>query len=83
VDYGNSRIVGSGPNGFRCIAGCSDESNEASYELNEPWSLSFDSHGNIFVTDWDEVQIKKFVLLTNACSKCYFLLLYEYNIKRK
>ncbi len=69
VEYGNSRIVGSGPLGFRCIVGCSDLDSSESNKLSNPWSLSFDSHGSIFVTDWQNKRIQKFLLSTNSCSK--------------
>jgi hypothetical protein len=69
VEYGNSRIVGSGPLGFRCIVGCSDSDSSESNKLSNPWSLSFDSHGSIFVTDWQNKRIQKFLLSTNSCSK--------------
>ncbi len=69
VDSDNNRIVGSGSEGFRCIVGCSKSPGSESNKLKEPWSLSFDSLGNIFVTDWENSRIQKFVLLTNSCSK--------------
>ena len=52
ADGGNNRIVGSGPNGFRCLVGCFNSSGSASNQLNNPHTLSFDSYGNMFVTDW-------------------------------
>jgi hypothetical protein len=80
VDSGESRIVRWGPSGFQCIIGCSDPGSSESNELSEPWSLSFDSDGNIFVTDWGNGEIQKFLLLTNSCSKYESTLLYS--IKR-
>jgi hypothetical protein len=68
VDSGNARIVGSGPNGFRCLVGCSG-SGPASNQLNGPSILSFDSYGNIFVTDFYNNRVQKFILLTNSCGK--------------
>jgi hypothetical protein len=68
VDYGNSRIVGSGPNGFRCFVGCFG-SGAASNQLLHPTTLSFDSYGNMFVTDQTNRRIQKFILSTNSCSK--------------
>ncbi|CAF1640911.1 unnamed protein product, partial [Adineta ricciae] len=41
VDSFNKRIVGEGPYGFRCIIEC--------YGCGFPFSMSFDSFGNIFV----------------------------------
>jgi hypothetical protein len=69
VDYGNSRIVGSGPTGFRCLVGCSLSAGSASNQLNNPWSLSFDSYGNMFVTDRGNSRIQKFSLMNNSYGK--------------
>ena len=66
VDRNNHRIVGSGPNGFRCLFGCFG-AGPASNQLLYPWSLSFDSHGNMFVTDNRNSRIQKFILSTNSC----------------
>jgi len=68
VDYWNHRIVGQGPNGFRCIVGCNG-GGSASDQLAYPMSLSFDSYGNLFVVDRDNNRIQKFVLASNSCSK--------------
>ena len=64
VDSGGNRIVGSGPNGFRCIVGCL-----VSNQLNGPQSLAFDSYGDIYVTDQYNSRVQKFSLATNSCSK--------------
>ncbi|CAF4707119.1 unnamed protein product [Rotaria sp. Silwood1] len=69
VDSGNNRIVGSGPNGFRCIVGCSSTSGSPSNQLNAPYSMAFDSYGNIYVTDTGNNCVKNFRLATNSCSK--------------
>ena len=61
VDNSNHRIVGSGPNGFRCLVGCNGTGGSASDQLSYPMSLSFDSYGNIFVTDTGNNRIQKFV----------------------
>ena len=68
VDGENHRIIGSGPNGFRCLIGCSGSSGSGSNQLNNPWSISFDSHSNIFVTDRNNHRIQKFILVSNSCS---------------
>jgi hypothetical protein len=68
VDCGNSRIVGSGPNGFQCLVGCSGPGS-ASNQLYAPSTLSFDSYGNIFVTDFYNNRVQQFILLTNLCGK--------------
>ena len=64
VDNADNRIVASGPNGFRCVAGCS-----AGNQLNGPQSLAFDSYGNIYVTSRNNARVLKFSLATNSCSK--------------
>jgi hypothetical protein len=68
VDSGNNRVVRSGPDGFRCVVGCSDTSGSASNQLNSPFALGFDSYGNIFVTDQMNSRVQKFVLATNSCA---------------
>jgi len=62
VDNDYNRIVGSGPNGFRCLFGCSGSSGSASNSLNEPQSMAFDSDGNIYVTDRNNHRIQKLIL---------------------
>ncbi len=69
VDCWNFRIVGSSPNGFRCLVGCSGSSGSASNQLYYPYSLSFDSYGNMFVTDQYNNRTQKFLLSTNSCGK--------------
>ncbi|CAF0824779.1 unnamed protein product [Adineta ricciae] len=69
LDSSNNRIVGSSVNGFRCIVGCLGTSGSASYQLTSAWSLSFDSAGNIFVSDSGNGRIQKFVLSKNECNQ--------------
>ena len=71
----NGRIVASGPNGFRCIVGCSAMIGNASNQLIFPWSLGFDSYGNLFVVDTFNNRIAKILLTTNSCSKSGFVYL--------
>ncbi|CAF3980133.1 unnamed protein product [Rotaria sp. Silwood2] len=66
VDSYNHRIVASGPTGFRCIVGCSTVAGSSSSQLIYPSLLSFDSYGNIFVTDRDNSRIQKFILIPNT-----------------
>jgi hypothetical protein len=58
VDNSNNRIVGSGPNGFRCLVACSGSYGFQSNQLMTPRSLSFDSYGNIFVTDTGNSRVR-------------------------
>ncbi|CAF4169200.1 unnamed protein product, partial [Adineta steineri] len=65
VDNNNHRIVGSSLNGFRCLVGCYREDSQ-SHQLNNPFSLSFDHSGNIFVTDFGNSRIRKFLLMKDS-----------------
>ena len=69
VDSGNNRIIGQGPNGFRCVAGCSNTSGTGNDQLSRPTSMSFDSHGNIYVTDTGNNRVQKFELSMHICGK--------------
>jgi hypothetical protein len=71
MDHNNHRVVGSGPNGFRCLVGCSSLPGSASNQLFNPIALSFDSFGNMFVSDRGNNRIQKFVLSSNSCGKCF------------
>jgi sugar lactone lactonase YvrE len=62
VDSYNHRIVASGPNGFRCILGCSTVGGSSSSQLLYPSDLKFDSYGNIYVTDSGNSRIQTFIL---------------------
>ena len=68
VDYHNSRIFGSGRNGFRCLVGCYGDGSESN-QLIYPFSLSFDRSGNMFVTDQLNHRIQKFLILKISSSK--------------
>ena len=67
ADCGNHRVVASSRNGFRCVAGCSGTGGAEANQLAYPRSLSFDSYGNIFVTDTNNSRVQKFMLATNSC----------------
>ena len=71
--YGYSRIVGSGPNGFRCIIACSNIMGSSSDELYDPWSMAFDSQGNIYVADSGNNRIQKFALTNNTCGTYHYI----------
>lgn len=60
---------GSRPNDFICLVGCFCSLDWTSNQLIYSWSLSFDSDGNMFVTDRDNHRIEKFVLSTTSCAK--------------
>jgi hypothetical protein len=68
VDCDNHRIIGSDVNGFRCVVGCFG-GGPAANQLWYPYTLSFDSYGNMFVTDTSNNRIQKFILSTNSCGK--------------
>ena len=65
VDNTNRRIVGSGPYGFRCIVGCPGGGGVIN-QLSNLCALSFDSFGNIYVTDWSTSRIYKFVVMESS-----------------
>ncbi len=73
VDNGNHRVVGSGSNGFYCIAGCSGKYGSKSSHLHLPYGGVFDNYGNIFVGDQVNNRIQKFILITNTSSESTFL----------
>jgi len=70
VDRGNHRIIGSDENGFRCIFGCSGNGS-TNNKLSYPVTMSFDSYGNIYVTDRDNRRVQK-IVKNQVCSKFCF-----------
>ena len=68
VDYGNNRIIGSDENGFRCIFACSGEKGSTNDKLSAPETMSFDSYGNIYVTDRRNNRVQK-IIKNNICGK--------------
>ena len=69
VDSGNNRIIGSGPNGFRCVIGCSSICSSAADHLCSPSSAAFDSFGNMYVADGRNSRIQMFSQDTKSCGK--------------
>ena len=67
VDRFMNRVVGQSTSGFRCIVGCTYVNGSAPNQLSVPSSLSFDSYGNIFVSDTGNRRIQKFLSATNSC----------------
>jgi hypothetical protein len=70
VDSFNHRIVGSGPEGYRCVVGCSGMPGSLSSQLAFPRTLAFDSYGNMFVTDRNNHRVQQFVFQKTLCGKC-------------
>ncbi len=68
IEIFNDRIVGSGPNGFRCLVGCYGQGTQSN-QLFKPYSFSFDRYGNMFVTDRNNNRIQKFIYMEKSCSK--------------
>ena len=69
ADTNNNRIVGSGPYGFRCVAGCSGFGGSAPDRLGTPYMLSFDGYGNIYVTDTGNRRVQKFIIRSSTVGK--------------
>ena len=69
VDCVHHRIMGSGPNGFRCVVGCTGISGTTVNQLSYPRGLSFDSYGNLYVADTENSRIQKFMLAKNSCGE--------------
>lgn len=67
-DTYNHRIIGSGPYGYRCVAGCIGVGSTAD-RLYYPMSISFDTFGNLYVADWTNDRIQRFMLRSNSCGK--------------
>jgi DNA-binding beta-propeller fold protein YncE len=70
ADNEHRRVIRSGHCGFECVIGCSGKSGSAPNELNKPYSIRFDSHGNLYVADEFNHRFQNFILATNSCSKC-------------
>lgn len=78
VDRGNHRLIGSGLDGFRCIAACSLSSGSTYDTLYYPATMSFDSSGNIYITDQFNNRIQKFALIENTCGKILFHIIFHF-----
>ena len=70
ADSENHRIIGSDENGFRCIFGCSGEKGSTNDKLSYPKTISFDSYGNIYVTDKVNDRVQKMSLSKKSDRKC-------------
>ena len=69
VDTYHHRIIGSDSGGFRCVAGCSGAIAATPDHLSYPATLSFDTDGNMFVSDSGNGRIQKFLLANNSCGE--------------
>ena len=67
--HSHNRIVGSGPDGFRCLVGCSKVPGSSSSQLNRPQAMSFDTDGNMFMIDGGNNRIQRFLLSDNSCGE--------------
>jgi hypothetical protein len=70
ADDHNGRIIRSGHGGWQCIIGCSGSKGSAPNQLQEAYSLRFDTRGNLYVADEYNNRIQKFTLETKFCGKC-------------
>ncbi len=82
VDSSQNLIFGQGPNGFRCIAGCSASGSgwgqlNGAQQLSQPWAMSFDSYGNIYVVDRNNNRIQNFLLVSNDSGNNFYFPLKE------
>ncbi|CAF4015286.1 unnamed protein product, partial [Adineta steineri] len=66
VDRFKNRIIRARSNDIRCVVGCKEIESQ-SHKLFFPRSLSFDSYGNIFITDTMNNRIQKFDFVLNSC----------------
>ena len=62
LEGGNARISRwkANTNFGECIVACTGINGIKNNQLNGPSSLAFDSYGNIYVSEWDSNQVKKF-----------------------
>ena len=75
----NNQIIGSDENGFRCIFGCSDEGS-TNNKLSNPYTMSFDSYGNIYVIDSGKNRIQK-IVTNSICGKKLYSITFKEKTK--
>ena len=73
VEKGNHRIIRSIPNGFKCLIGCTDGNGDQFNQLNYPYTMSFDTIGNIYVADFNNNRIQRFDLAIKSCGMSIFI----------
>jgi hypothetical protein len=66
-DNNNNRIVGSGPNGFRCLVGCTQTAGSSMSQLFYPRAFGFFSNGDLVVLDSQNERVQIFNILSNPC----------------
>ena len=69
VDNDKHQIVEASSTGVRCLVGCSGGYGTGFHQLYYPYTVAFDSFGNMFVSDQNNHRVLKFNLITNACRK--------------
>ena len=74
ADHGSHRIITSDEYGFRCIFGCSHKGS-TNDKLDSPRIMSFDSYGNIYVTDQANHRVQKIHLSQKSCRRCQICVL--------
>jgi hypothetical protein len=62
----------------RCLVGCSGNAGWELYKMNGPTGISFDSSGNMFISDTNNKRLLKFDLNTSLCGK-----LAKYSVNNK
>lgn len=67
VDSYNHRVIAESALGFRCILGCSGYGT-ATNQLLFPQSMAFDSQGNIYLSDYGNTRLRKFLRLNQSQS---------------
>ncbi|CAF1327146.1 unnamed protein product, partial [Adineta steineri] len=67
VDNDHYRIIQVRKDEYQCISGCEKEKGSASNQFDKPYSLRFDSFGNLYVTDEFNHRIQRFDILNNSC----------------
>lgn len=75
-DSFNNRIIGSGPNGFRCVVSCVDQTGPLTERVYVPNTIGFNSRGDLIVADQGHDRVQMFQLKSNYCSKLFFLSIY-------
>ena len=68
VDSNHHRIIRFKDTQFYCIIGCTGSLGSQPNQLNKPFSIRFDSYGNLYVSDEYNGRVQKFLLTFNSPS---------------